>query len=61
MIRYVFHLRLDDVQHAREVQAPGFAATPSVVSAQPALATTGPGSANQATRSSSECGFLFTT
>lgn len=39
----------------------GFFATRSVVSAQPALATTGSGSAVQTRRSSSACGFFFTT
>ncbi|CAM5459025.1 hypothetical protein SCALM49S_03833 [Streptomyces californicus] len=39
----------------------GFFPTRSVVSAQPALATTGSGSADQATRSSSAWGLFLTT
>jgi len=39
----------------------GFLATRSVVSAHPAPAMTGSGSADQARRSSSACGLFFTT
>lgn len=39
----------------------GLLPTRSVVSAQPALATTGSGSVNQVPRSASACGLFFTT
>ncbi len=60
-VRGVHHLRLDDVEQPREVEPCGFFATRSVVSARPALATTGSGSAVQATRRSSACRLFFTT
>ena len=57
----VLHLRLDEVEQRRQVEAVGRLRDPVARQRPPALATTGSGSANQAARSSSTCGFFLTT